>query len=127
MKVLVCGGRKFEDARLMRKHLSEVLNSDDIVIHGGATGADAHADAEARALGVHVARVDALWGAYGRSAGPRRNRAMLALKPDKVIAFPGGIGTENCIKQAEALGIDVEEVGWTAAEETQPPIHKEAM
>jgi UDP-N-acetylmuramoylalanine-D-glutamate ligase len=33
-------------------------------------------------------------------------------KPDLVVAFPGGRGTENMVKQAEAAGVPVKKVGW---------------
>lgn len=111
MIVLVCGGRRFEDARLMRATLIDAgLTASDVLIHGGATGADAHAEYEARAIGCHSARVDPLWNRHGKAAGPLRNAAMLRLKPDKVLAFPGGRGTENCVKQAEEAGIPVERI-----------------
>lgn len=44
----------------------------------------------------------------GRAAGPMRNKQMLEEgKPDLVVAFPGGAGTENMVKQAKAAGIRV--------------------
>lgn len=111
MIVLVCGGRRFEDARLMRATLIEAgLTSSDVLIHGGATGADAHAEYEARAIGCHTARVDPLWNRHGNAAGPLRNAAMLRLRPDKVIAFPGGRGTANMVRQAEEVGVAVQVV-----------------
>lgn len=110
MIVLVCGGREYEDARFVRSIIGN-LEREDIVIHGGAPGADAHAASAARQIGIHTARVDALWGRHGKAAGPVRNAAMLRLRPDKLIAFPGGRGTENCVKQTEEAGIPVERVG----------------
>jgi ABC-type Fe3+-hydroxamate transport system substrate-binding protein len=46
---------------------------------------------------------------YGPSAGPIRNGRMLEYKPDLVIAFPGGRGTANMVKQARKAGIAVVE------------------
>lgn len=111
--VLVCGGRDYgkTDAELeaMRERISR-LKSWTVVIHGDASGADKTAAGCARYLGMHVAAVPALWEHYDKAAGPRRNAAMLALKPELVIAFRGGRGTANCISQAEKLGIRVEHV-----------------
>jgi hypothetical protein len=48
-----------------------------------------------------------LWDKLGPKAGPLRNAAMLLLKPDLVIACPGGKGTANMIKLARDKDIDV--------------------
>lgn len=52
---------------------------------------------------VHVAD----WKMHGKSAGPKRNKAMLeaAGKHSILIAFPGGAGTFNCIRTAKQMGI----------------------
>ena len=81
-----------------------------MVIEGGARGADRLARLWARARGIHVATVDALWDYYDNGAGPIRNQAMLQLRPDVVVAFPGGTGTADMVKRAKAAGIQVIEV-----------------
>jgi hypothetical protein len=108
MKVLVTGGRDYS----MREQLERVLSKLHAehkfthLIHGGAKGADTLADTWARHNGVQPVRCDALWqwhrqqGAYKR-AGYERNRAMLALEPDIVVAFPGGNGTRSMVTLAE--------------------------
>jgi len=49
------------------------------------------------------------WSRHGKSAGPIRNRQMLIEgRPDIVVAFPGGKGTANMIKQAVEAGVKVE-------------------
>lgn len=70
-----------------------------VLVAGGARGVDLWAEGEARLLGVHVARVDALWDDYGRSAGRKRNAALLALRPHKAYAIWDGAspGTESTI------------------------------
>ena len=52
------------------------------------------------------------WEIYGRSAGALRNRAMLDLKPDLVLAFRVAMssGTTDCIDEARMRGIPVEVV-----------------
>lgn len=72
------------------------------------TGADTHAHRAARACGLHVAAVGALWDMYGKSAGPMRNAAMLKLRPDVVYAYTtGGAGTRSMINLARDAGIEV--------------------
>ncbi len=48
------------------------------------------------------------WSKYGRRAGPIRNKQMLDVgKPHLVVAFPGGAGTANMVKQAKAAGVPI--------------------
>lgn len=49
------------------------------------------------------------WGKeYNKNAGPIRNRQMIVEgKPDLVIAFPGGNGTNNMISQAILYKINI--------------------
>ena len=55
----------------------------------------------------------ARWQEFGDAAGPERNGRMLrTFRPEKVIAFPGGKGTADCVLQAEALGIDIIRIDW---------------
>lgn len=81
---------------LIRKQEGDI----DLLIHGNAKGIDQMCGFWARQNHIHVAVVDALWYELGQDvAGPRRNRAMLRLKPDLVVAFPGRAGTADMIRQ----------------------------
>src|SRR5882672_7939224 len=115
MRILVCGGRDFNDYDLVRKTLYGLFPSptDDmatwmvpdgtVIIHGDAPGADQLADQWAVVNWVQVERYPADWKRLGRAAGPLRNQRMLAEgKPDLVVAFPGGAGTSNMKRQARA-------------------------
>lgn len=113
MRVLVCGGRNY-DGDGPWNHVMDVLGEVHMktpisaIIEGGATGADSLARAWAKGHRVKCVTVPADWATHGRAAGPIRNRRMLFdFKPDIVIAFPGGRGTEDMIRQAEQLGIKV--------------------
>ena len=113
MRILVTGGRGYSD----KTRVFEVLDryrdkfGVDLVIQGGATGADALAKYWADARDIPCLRVPALWRKLGDAAGPERNRRMLALgRPDKVIAFAGGAGTRNMVELARAEGIEVFEI-----------------
>ncbi len=112
MKVLVCGGRYYADADRVSHVLTAAYAQYGItlLIEGGAPGADRMARVWAQRKGVHVATVDALWHSYRKRAGPLRNAAMLQLKPDMVIAFPGHEGTADMMKQAREAGVPVIEV-----------------
>lgn len=114
MIVLVCGGRKFYDKVLFR-HTMGLIHTEtpiSLIIHGGATGADTLANYWARAMGIQVKEYRADWILYGnRRAGPIRNRQMLNEgKPDLVVAFPGGKGTADMVKQAKNANVKVMEV-----------------
>lgn len=110
MKVLVCGGRKFDDAdfiyvELDRLHLQYRF---DTVIEGDARGVDRIAGEWARARGLELVEFPADWNTEGRHAALIRNERMLREgRPDLVIAFPGGSGTSHTCWQAEKLEIPV--------------------
>ncbi len=110
MKVLVCGSRKYAD----RWHVYEVLdaahaaNPISLIIHGGATGADALAHDWAEERGIKFARYRAEWKRLGNAAGPIRNQLMLDReRPDFVIQFPGGNGTADMVRKADAAKVPV--------------------
>lgn len=108
MRILVCGGRDFNDDALVRKALLPYFNKDLIIIQGEAKGADYLAKTWAKNYGVKYESYPADWTKYGKRAGYIRNHQMLVEgKPDLVIAFPGGKGTEMMIKLAEAAGVPV--------------------
>lgn len=118
-RVIVCGGRKFDDRMLMAHVLDRVVEQKGgiFVIHGGASGADKLAGEWAVSRGMPCAEVAAPWAVYGDGAGPIRNGWMLMLQPDGVVAFPGNAGTANLVKQARDAGVPVMEVGKAAAKE----------
>lgn len=113
MILLVCGGRDYKNLERVLEVLEPIKKEIDILIHGGAKGADTACEVVAHSLGVHTAKVDALWDYFRLAAGPKRNRAMLKLRPDKLIAFPGGKGTADMINAAREAGIEVEIIGGT--------------
>lgn len=112
IKLLVCGGRDYSDRDVVFSRLDAIHAKRNItmLIEGGANGADTLCRMWARNRGVICATVNAVWDKRGRSAGPQRNSAMLSLKPDGVLAFPGGRGTANMVQQAKDAGVKVVEV-----------------
>lgn len=102
-RVLVCGGRKFSDRKLVYAALDKLYNSNYIgrmtIIEGGALGADRLAQDWANQLHIDVELLTcpADWERHGLSAGMKRNTDMANLKPDLCLAFKGGRGTQNMV------------------------------
>jgi len=109
-KVLVCGDRNWTNYWIIYDVLSK-LDKNIIIIHGNARGADIMAGTIASKLGMKVIPVPAEWEKYGKAAGVIRNRVMLDMKPNLVIAFHNNIerskGTKDCVKEAQRRSIEV--------------------
>ena len=113
MKILVCGGREYHDRLHIGSVLSQYSDPDNIIITGGAPGADAIALEWAEAKSLATCTFPAQWDRYPnrKAAGPMRNQRMLDEgKPDLVVAFPGGAGTADMVRRAKAAGVPVVEV-----------------
>jgi hypothetical protein len=112
----VCGGRDFVDASSLEAFLDAFhigpRRPIELVIHGGAQGADTMAGEWAQGRGIACTALAANWATEGREAGPIRNKRMLDEgAPDLVIAFPGGRGTANMTGQARDRNFEVVEIG----------------
>ena len=111
MRILVCGGRDFDDWELLSETLYPLLTAHCTVIEGGAKGADFLARVFAKWRGVPVEEYPADWRRHGKAAGSIRNEQMLAEGcPDLVVAFPGGVGTADMVRRARARHVRVQEV-----------------
>lgn len=78
------------------------------MIEGGQRGADRLARDWAIARGVPKQTFEAEWSRYGPAAGPIRNQRMLDEgKPDRVLAFPGNIGTRDMMAKAGRAGVPI--------------------
>lgn len=78
--------------------IAHEANPIELLIAGGAAGADSLAAdwAAYRNVKAQIFRAD--WENEGRSAGPKRNQRMIDEgKPHMVIAFPGGRGTADMV------------------------------
>jgi hypothetical protein len=103
-KVLVCGGRDYNDKITVFKVLDQLHRENNIteIIQGGAKGADELAHLWAVTNNIYSRTFIAYWAKHGKRAGPIRNRQMLSEgKPDVVIAFPGNIGTKDMVSQSK--------------------------
>jgi hypothetical protein len=121
MRLLVCGGRDYYDFHKIELELDVLhgLKPVSLVIQGEASGVDKIAKQWAEYNGISTLDFPARWrnilpnGRYNPNAGPERNQRMLDEgKPDLVVAFPGGKGTANMVKLAQAAGIEVMKIGW---------------
>ena len=106
MRLLACGGRDFIDGAYVEAVLS--IYPITLLICGMARGADTLAYQYARANNIPTLEFPADWQRYGKRAGMVRNTVMLTEgKPDLVIAFPGGRGTEMMCDIAKRAGVEV--------------------
>lgn len=127
MRVLVCGGRNYNNREKVFATLDAITPRITTLINGVATGADAMAEFWAASRNIEVLSFPADWknitrpGAvvkisahgtkYDAAAGPFRNARMIKeCQPDLVIAFPGHLGTRDMILQAVKAGIEVREI-----------------
>jgi hypothetical protein len=110
MRVLVCGGRHYDDDDAVQHELIGFhwRIPITVIIHGGVAGAGAIAEAWARRNRVAVVRYPPNWERLGKRAEKLRNDFMLVdSRPDYVIAFPGGRNTADLVAKALAAGIQV--------------------
>lgn len=123
MNIIIAGSRDFDDYLCLRK-LCQIISKRiklitlsklelSVVISGGAKGADRLGECYAFDNGYSVIRFQALWGVYGKSAGPRRNNEMAKFASESgsgtLIAFWDGEsrGTKNMIDTARRYGLHV--------------------
>lgn len=107
---LVTGGRDYADREAVYRALDTLARKHpNLTVLTGAcpTGADALAQAWAVERERPYIGVPAEWTKLGPSAGPRRNTILLHYLPDGCVAFPGGLGTANMCRQADAAGVSV--------------------
>lgn len=109
MKVIIAGGRDFQDYVLLQEKCNNILSTikDKIIIVSGcAKGADLLGERYGNELGHQIVYFPANWRLYGSGAGPVRNREM-AEYADCLIAFWDGQskGTKNMIEEASKKGL----------------------
>jgi len=110
MRVIVCGGRDYDDRAKVEDVLLFFNPAKVTIVHGNAAGADRLAAVAASDFGFHVEAWLADWARHGKGAGPIRNQQMLDAGADLVIAFPGGKGTAHMVRIAREAGVPVLEV-----------------
>lgn len=109
-KVVVTGGRRYANKARVYECLDHLLKVKpfDMLIEGGATGADTLAREWAKERCFPCLTCEADWDFFGNAAGSIRNGHMLkTYQPILVLAFPGGPGTKDCVTRAVAMKITV--------------------
>lgn len=110
MKVIVAGGRDFNNYDLMVKSLDEILSGriDITIVSGKAAGADTLGEKYALEHGLPIDEYPADWKTHGKGAGPIRNDKMARVS-QMLVAFWDGksVGTKDMISRAEMLGLEV--------------------
>lgn len=89
MKIIIAGGRSFNDYELLERECDRIIGNYDgeiIIVSGTAKGADKLGEHYAFNRGYQVEHHPADWDNYGKAAGYRRNREM-AQCSDALIAF----------------------------------------
>ena len=110
MRLLVCGGRHFEDAEMVHHELTALhwRKPISVVVHGSIAGVGIIAEAWARRHGIAVVRYPPNWEFYGKKAEGLRSDFMLTdSRPDLVVAFPGGRHTADLVQRAINVGLAV--------------------
>jgi ABC-type Fe3+-hydroxamate transport system substrate-binding protein len=109
MRILVTGGRRFDDKELLFTFLDRLHRERSItlVIHGAARGTDSFAEEWGKTRGVETLPCLADIERYKRAVWDEQSKQMLAHKPDLVVAFPGGNGTANMVQLAQKAGFHV--------------------
>lgn len=111
IKILICGGREYNNYEKIKKIIKEINPS--CIVQGGAKGADLLAKKISVELGINCKEYKANWKELGKKAGPIRNRTMLDDNPDikLVVAFHNDInsskGTKDMVNYALSKGYGV--------------------
>ena len=113
-RVIVAGGRHYNDYYALRKFCDKVLSrkiasgEEVVIVSGHCYGVDLMGERYARDRKLGCEIYEAEWSRYGPAAGPRRNRQM-AERADALIAVWDGEsrGTGNMIAVAAEKGLQI--------------------
>jgi hypothetical protein len=125
-RTLVTGSRTWGDPAFIWTKLDALhqqYGARLIVMHGdNPKGVDAFADLWCKRAGVLVERRPADW-TTGRGAGHARNAAMVATRPDLVLAFirDGSPGASGCLRMARAAGLATERYDYADRSQSSAP------
>jgi len=109
MKIAVIGSRNFNNYQLLKNTLDKYKEKCELIISGGAKGADKLAEKYAEENGIETKIFKPNWKRYGKGAGLIRNRQIVE-NADLIIAFWDGKskGTEFSVNYAKKSGKEVE-------------------
>ena len=108
-KVIVAGGRDFDNYELLEKEMDFLLqNKTNVeIVSGTARGTDTLGERYAKSRGHRLIRFPADWDRFGLSAGYKRNEIM-GHDADALVAFwdKTSKGTKHMIDIANRLGLE---------------------
>ena len=111
MKLIVAGGRWFNDYDLMKNTLDFFLKdtTESIeIVSGKASGADTLGERYAREKGYPVKEFYAQWGLYNKRAGFLRNKDMAEYATHCICFWDGeSKGTQHMIELAKNNGLNL--------------------
>ena len=127
MRIIVAGGRKFDDYTLLCNKLDEFLkdkNKSNIeIVSGRAIGTDRLGERYAEDHSLNCVKFEAQWFKKGRAAGIIRNGEMANYASEDeeggvLFAFWNGVskGTKNMIDQATKKGLEIHIVNYVEEE-----------
>mgnify|MGYP001594148271 FL=1 len=122
MRLLVCGGRHFDDAVLVEGELQafHAASPISVLIHGGLPGIGIPLESWARRNKVHVIRYPANFS-LGKSGDATRDEFMLAdSRAEMLLVFPGGRRTAELLREAGRKLVPV-----MLAQGIEPPVARE--
>jgi len=105
MRVIVAGGRHFQDYGLLTVKLNSILSAtpkaEIEIVSGGAPGADSLGAKYAKENNIPYRYFEANWQAHGKAAGPIRNEEMAKYATHCVCFWDGeSKGTKSMIELA---------------------------
>jgi hypothetical protein len=103
MKLIIAGGRNYRISNIDIAALNRIPNVTEVV-SGGCRGADKDGERWAKENKISIKVFNADWKAFGKKAGPIRNRLM-AQYADALALFPGGAGTQNMYNEARIANL----------------------
>lgn len=107
MRVIIAGSRDASSAQVrLALRACPWIDRVTVVVSGTASGADEEGEYWAMERGLRIDRFPADWKAFGKSAGPIRNKEM-SENADGLIAIWDGVsrGTQSMIKLAQEQGL----------------------
>jgi hypothetical protein len=113
MRLLVCGGPPTQGPGIGRDAVFQVLDfltdheDVELLLHRGAGGSEAHAEAWAHEHEIASLRLPPQWKRRGQRAGAIRDVQLIHLKPELLVLLPQAPSTEGLLARAKQAGVMV--------------------